>query len=67
MAHKIGNIIFNKVSNGWTIPKILEQRIIETEIAYNSLKDYDKTHKDFDDYTKKIEEKVTEHKISSTC
>ena len=48
--------------NGWPTPQIREKKK-EMDKAYISLKNYDDTRKDFDDYTEKMVEKITKHKI----
>ena len=59
---KINNTIFYKESSGWPSLEIIK-RLQEMDCAYQSLKDFDKTHKDFDDYTKKNIKDSTEYKI----
>jgi len=53
--------MFYKFINGWPTEQITEKKK-KMDQAYISLKNYDATHKDFDDYTKKMEEKITKHK-----
>ena len=57
----IGNTKFNKESKGRSLSPQIIQRIQEMDCAYISLKDFDKTHKDFDDYIKKKEDEIIEH------
>jgi hypothetical protein len=45
-------IVADKLTRGWHPPQI-RQRKKEMDDAYKLLKDFDKTHKDFDDYSKK--------------
>ena len=64
---EIGNTKFNKESESWSFSPQIIQRIQEMDCAYNSLKYFDSTHKDFDDYIKKKEEEIIEHnKLSNT-
>ena len=56
MSHKF----VNKKKDGWPSLEIIKRKQ-ETDCAYNSLKDFDPTHKDFDDYIKKKEDEIIEH------
>ena len=57
----IGNTTFNKINNN-TLSQPIVQRIREMDCTYSSLKDFNPTHKDFDDYSKK-KQTVTVEKI----
>lgn len=61
MTRIIGNTKFNKESSGWVLSLEIIKRIQEMDCAYISLKDFDPTHKDFDDYIKKKEEEIIKH------
>ena len=58
MSHKF----VNKRKDRWLSLQIIKRKQ-EMDCAYNSLKDFDDTHKDFDDYTKKNIKDSTEYKI----
>ena len=58
MSYKVADI----KTSGWPT-NLIVQRYKEMNHAYNSLKDFDQTHKDFDDYSKKKQLATVERKL----